>query len=87
LRELLFDSRSSFSRTFVSCSSITKRTMPFASILGKLQDTGTSLLFGTDPGTDKTAFYDLVDRDMDGNELKMDRFKGDVLCVVNVASK
>lgn len=37
--------------------------------------------------TDKSAFYDLVDRDMDGNEVKMDKFKGDVLCVINVASK
>ena len=35
----------------------------------------------------KTSFYDLIDRDMDGNEVKMDKFKGDVLCVVNVASK
>jgi len=33
------------------------------------------------------AFYDLADRDMDGNEVKMDKFKGDVLCVVNVASE
>ena len=37
--------------------------------------------------SDKTCFYDLSDRDMDGNEVKMDKFKGDVLCVVNVASK
>ena len=36
---------------------------------------------------DKTSFYSLVDRDMEGNEVKMDTFKGDVLCVVNVASK
>ena len=36
---------------------------------------------------DKNSFYDLTDRDMDGNEVKMDKFKGDVLCVVNVASK
>ena len=36
---------------------------------------------------DKTSFYSLADRDMDGNEVKMDTFKGDVLCVVNVASK
>ena len=36
---------------------------------------------------DKTSFYSLADRDMDGNEVEMDTFKGDVLCVVNVASK
>ena len=34
-------------------------------------------------GTESVA----ADRDMDGNEVKMDTFKGDVLCVVNVASK
>jgi len=53
----------------------------------KLQDTSTRLLFGNDAGTEKDAFYDLVDRDMDGNKVKMDKFEGDVLCVVNVASK
>lgn len=37
--------------------------------------------------TETSCFYDLIDRDMDGNEVKMDKFKGDVLCVVNVASK
>ena len=36
---------------------------------------------------DKTSVYDLVDKDMQGNEVKMESFKGDVLCVVNVASK
>ena len=36
---------------------------------------------------DKSNFYDLTDRDMDGNEVKMNKFKGDVLCLVNVASK
>lgn len=63
------------------------RTMPRSGLLAKLQDTGTKLLFGTDSGTDKASFYDVVDRDMDGNDVKMDKFKGNVLCVVNVASK
>jgi len=36
--------------------------------------------------TEKTHFYDLVDKDMDGNEVKMDKFKGEVCIVVNVAS-
>lgn len=57
------------------------------SFLAKLQDTGTNLLFGKESGTDKSKFYDLVDRDMDGNDVKMDKFKGNVLCIVNVASK
>ncbi|KAL7533103.1 hypothetical protein ACHAXR_005047 [Thalassiosira sp. AJA248-18] len=57
------------------------------SILASIQDAGTRLVFGKEAGTDKNAFYDLVDRDMDGNEVKMEAFKGDVLCVINVASK
>lgn len=44
-------------------------------------------MFGKDGGTDKNAFYDISDRDMDGNDVKMDKFRGSVLCVVNVASK
>jgi len=44
-------------------------------------------MFGKESGTSKTAFYDLVDRDMDDNEVKMDKFKGNVVCVVNVASQ
>ena len=36
---------------------------------------------------DKTDFYQLVDRDMSDNEVKMEQFEGSVLCIVNVASK
>lgn len=61
--------------------------MPRKSIFAIIQDSSTKLLFGAEAGTAKTSFYDLVDRDMDRNEVKMDKFKGDVLCVVNVASK
>jgi len=57
------------------------------SILARLQDSATGLLFGKDGGTSKDAFYDLTDRDMKGNDVPMSKFKGDVLCVVNVASK
>ena len=35
----------------------------------------------------KDSFYDLTDKDMAGNEVSMSKFKGEVLCVVNVASK
>ncbi|KAL3794423.1 hypothetical protein ACHAW5_001588 [Stephanodiscus triporus] len=67
---------------------IAKQTMSKRpSLLARLQDTSTKLLFGKDGGTDKNAFYDISDRDMDGNDVKMDKFRGSVLCVVNVASK
>lgn len=65
----------------------TTQTKRMPSFLATLQDKATGMMFGKDQGTDKSAFYDLVDRDMDGNEVKMDKFKGDVLCVINVASK
>jgi len=67
---------------------VTRRTMSKRpSIFARLQDAGTKLVFGKDGGTDKDAFYDIVDRDMDGNDVRMDKFRGNVLCVVNVASK
>ena len=34
-----------------------------------------------------SSFYALKDRLIDGEEVSMERFKGDVLVVVNVASK
>lgn len=51
------------------------------------QDAVTSLLFGNDAGTDKQSFYECIDTDMDGNEVRMDAFRGEVLVAVNVASK
>ena len=105
----------------------TRRTMSKGpSLLARLQDRSTKLLFGEDGGTgesfeidshiavsvrrrtpresfivlqfrshnfivfndtDTNSFYDIVDRDIDGNDVKMDKFRGNVLCVVNVASK
>jgi hypothetical protein len=61
--------------------------MPKPSIFAKLQDGATSLIFGKDGGTTKQTFYELSDTDMNGNSVSMSQFKGDVLCVVNVASK
>ena len=42
---------------------------------------------GIEPACAKAHFYDLVDQDMDGKEVPMSQFKGDVLLLVNVASK
>ncbi|KAK1740966.1 glutathione peroxidase [Skeletonema marinoi] len=42
--------------------------MPLTSLLTKLQDASTTVLFGNDGGTDKTSFYDLVDKDMQGTK-------------------
>lgn len=57
------------------------------SLPASLQDSMTNLMFGKETATDKRSFYDCVDRDMDGNEVRMDSFRGDVCVVTNVASK
>ena len=43
--------------------------------------------FGYEKVTDKESFYDLVDKNMNKEDVLMSSFKGDVLLVVNVASK
>jgi len=56
-------------------------------VFGAVQDTATRLLNGVEEVTTKTSFYSLVDRNMAGEEVKMSDFAGNVLLVVNVASK
>lgn len=71
-------------RSVVSAFQSTRRTM---GVFAKLQDASTRMIFGSEQETHKESFYDIVDKDMDGNEVKMSSFKGDVVCCVNVASK
>jgi len=52
-----------------------------------MQDGVIRLIAGTGKRTDKTSFYDCVDKSMSGEIVPMSKFKGDVLLVVNVASK
>jgi len=56
-------------------------------LFGKAQDLVTKAIFGKEDVTMKEEFYDCVDRDMEGNQVKMEQFKGNVLLAVNVASK
>lgn len=57
-------------------------------LLKKMQDAYTKAMFGKESVTSKERFYDLVDKLMpSGEEVKLSSFKGDVLLVVNVASK
>ena len=54
----------------------------------KAQDMATRAIFGKEnPVSTDIEFYALVDRNMEGVEVPMSNFKGNVLCVVNVASK
>lgn len=52
-----------------------------------IQDVGTKLIFGSEKVTSKMSFYDLVDTKMNGSKVPMSTYKGNVLLVVNVASK
>jgi hypothetical protein len=52
-----------------------------------MQDLSTRLLFGEEKVFATSHFYDIVDRNMNGGDVKMDFYRGSVLCVVNVASK
>ena len=55
--------------------------------LYKLQDLGTRVLYGKETATLAVSLYDIVDKDMSGNEVKFSSFQGDVLLFVNFASK
>jgi hypothetical protein len=50
----------------------------------KAQDATTRLMYGAEKHVTATSFYDCVDRNMDGNEVPMSTFKGNVVIVVNV---
>ena len=56
-------------------------------VIGKLQDLSTDTLHGRGKTSQATFFYDLTDKDMDGNQVNMSDFKRYVICIVNVASK
>ena len=58
-----------------------------STLIGKAQDFLTKKLYGQEIPTMKSAFYELIDRNMEGLEVPMSSFQGSVLCVVNVASK
>ena len=43
--------------------------------------------YGRDPKVEKSNFYDLVDKNMQGGDVPMSDFEGSVILVTNVASK
>jgi hypothetical protein len=51
------------------------------------QDFSTRLLYGVETTTAKMAFYELADKNMAGDEVKLSDYAGNVLLLVNVASK
>lgn len=58
-----------------------------AASLKIMQDGLTKALYGREMVTLVQSLYDLVDKNMKGEEMKMSSFKNSVLLVVNVASK
>ena len=56
-------------------------------LLSTLQAAYTRLAFGANKTSMQSHFYALQDRLIDGTPVSMENFKGDVLVVVNVASK
>jgi hypothetical protein len=56
-------------------------------ILSTIQAAYTRLVFGANKTSLESHFYALHDKLIDGTPVTMDKFKGDVLVVVNVASK
>lgn len=56
-------------------------------LLSKAHDAVNWMMFGAEAKVFKTAFYELIDRDMFGREVPMCKYKGDVVMVVNVASE
>jgi len=57
------------------------------SVFSGLQGATNRAIFGRETVTMKNSFYDLTDVDMTGKKVPMSNFKGDILLVVNVASK
>ena len=47
----------------------------------------TRIAYGAEQKCSVSKFYDLADKLMNGTPVTMNKFKGDVLCIVNVASK
>jgi len=52
-----------------------------------LQDLVTNFLFGAEMPTTAKSFYEIKDSLILGNEVSMSEYQGDVLLIVNVASK
>ncbi len=55
--------------------------------IAKSQDFLTRLFHGKEKKSTTKDFYDLVDTDINGREVRLSEYKGQVLLVINVASK
>ena len=53
---------------------------------GIVQDATSRVVYGREAAVTKMSFYDCIDKKMNGDEVKMSEFRGQVLLLVNVAS-
>ena len=58
-----------------------------SSIFSRVQGAVLRAAHGSDKAVTKQSFYELADKLIDGTPVSMSAYKGDVLLVVNVASK
>lgn len=58
-----------------------------SSFFSRVQGAVLRAAHGSDKTVTKTSFYELADKLIDGTPVSMSAYKGDVLLVVNVASK
>lgn len=65
-------------------------------VFGTLASCGLVLVIGlylftmsaaTEDGQTATSIYDFSAKDIDGNEVSLEKYRGDVVIIVNVASK
>lgn len=52
-----------------------------------VQDVSTRIIFGAEASSQKESLHDVVEEKMKNEKVEMSIFKGNVLCVVNVASQ
>lgn len=56
-------------------------------ILKMMQDRFVKTMYGYEKVTTKASFYELVDKNMNREDVPLSMFRGNVLLIVNVASK
>lgn len=66
---------------------VAAETMGKTSLTSQAQSFITRAMYGKEPTVAAASFFGLKDRLIDGTEVTMEKYKGDVLCIVNVASK
>ena len=73
--------------TLLAISVATGKKFSMMGVFSKLHSAYTRAAFGVEQKVTKSHFYELADKLIDGTPVTMKTYEGDVLCIVNVASK